>query len=52
MIIESGNTCPNCHGTQLVESWKGKIIVVNPEKSEIAQKAGIKQKGTFALKTR
>ena len=47
-----GDTCSICKGNQLTDTWKGKIIVLNPEKSEIAQKIGVKQKGTFALKTR
>jgi DNA-directed RNA polymerase subunit E" len=47
-----GDTCPICQGNSLIESWKGKIIVLDSEKSEIAQKIGIKQKGTYALKIR
>lgn len=51
IVVEDGK-CPICQGTQLIDTWKGKIIVTNPEKSEIAQKIGIKQKGSYALKTR
>lgn len=51
MIVE-GDTCPICKGNQLVENWKGKIIILDPEKSEIAKKLNIKQKGSFALKTK
>ena len=28
------------------------LVVVNPEKSEIAQKLNLKEKGNFAIKTR
>ena len=35
-----------------VEGFKGRIAVINPEKSEIAQKINIKQKGNFAIKAR
>ncbi|MCX6742200.1 MAG: DNA-directed RNA polymerase subunit E'' [Candidatus Pacearchaeota archaeon] len=52
IIVESGTTCPLCKGTQLIDSWKGKAIIINPEKSEIAQKLAVKQKGTYALKIR
>ncbi len=51
-IMVDGDTCPICQGNTLVESWKGKIIVLDSEKSEIAQRIGIKQKGTYALKIR
>ena len=34
------------------ESFKGKIVVLNPEKSEIANKINLKSKGNFAIKTR
>jgi DNA-directed RNA polymerase subunit E" len=51
-IMVEGDTCPICSSNQLTDTWKGKIIVLNPEKSEIAQKIGAKQKGVFALKTR
>jgi len=51
VFIEEGNQCPICQGTQLVESWKGRIIVLNCEESEIAKKLNIKQKGEYAIKT-
>jgi len=51
-VMVDGDTCPICQGNTLVESWKGKIIVLDSEKSEIAQRIGIKQKGTYALKIR
>jgi len=49
-IIVEGDKCPICQGTQLVESWKGQIIVLMPEESEIAKKMNIKEKGTYAIK--
>ena len=51
-IMVDGDTCPICKGQQLVDNWKGKIIVLDAEKSEITKKAGINQKGTYALKIR
>lgn len=33
-------------------SWKGRINVLNVEKSEIAQKIGIETKGEYAIKVR
>lgn len=51
-IIESGDKCPKCESKELTEGHKGRIVVLNPEKSEIAQKLNIKDKGNFAIKTR
>lgn len=48
--LVDGNTCPICKGTQFAESWKGKLIILNAEKSEIAKKVGIKVKGEYAIK--
>lgn len=33
-------------------SWKGRIIIMNPEKSVIAKKMAIDQKGEYAIKVR
>ena len=51
-IYESGEKCPDCDSKESTESFKGRVIVINPEKSEIAQKLNIKKKGNFAIKTR
>lgn len=51
-IYISGDKCPECGSKEFTEGFKGKIVVTNPEKSEIAQKLNLKQKGTFAIKTR
>ncbi|MCB9358863.1 DNA-directed RNA polymerase subunit E'' [Candidatus Woesearchaeota archaeon] len=33
-------------------SWKGRINVLNPEKSDIGKRVGIDEKGEYALKVR
>ena len=50
-IFVDGNKCPVCQGNQFIDSWKGRIVVLKPEDSEIAKKLKIKSKGTYALKT-
>ncbi len=42
--------CPNCQSQEHAENFKGKVIITNPEQSEIAQHLNIKRKGTFAIK--
>ena len=51
-IYEEGNKCPKCGSKESTDSFKGRIVVIDPEKSEIAQKLNIKGKGNFAIKTR
>ena len=48
--IYEGDKCPNCGSKEFSDSFKGRIEVTNPEKSEVAQKIGIKSKGNFAIK--
>ena len=51
-IFVKGSECPICKSTDLTTSWKGRIIILDPEKSEIAKKLNIREKGNFAIKTR
>ena len=51
-IVEHGEKCTKCDSKELTEGFKGRIVVLNPEKSEIAQKLNLKEKGNFAIKTR
>jgi len=51
-IYEAGEKCPKCGSKEHTEGFKGRIQVLNPEKSEIAKKLNIKDKGKFAIKTR
>lgn len=48
--IYEGDKCPNCGSKESSDSFKGRIAVTNPEKSEIAQKLGIKEKGNYTIK--
>lgn len=49
-LIVEGNVCPICKGNQFSESIKGKLIILDPENSEIAKKLGITVKGEYAIK--
>ncbi|MDP3882003.1 MAG: transcription elongation factor subunit Spt4 [Nanoarchaeota archaeon] len=48
--IYEGDECPNCQSKETTTNFKGKIIITNPEQSEIAKNLNIKQKGTYAVK--
>ncbi len=51
-IFVKGTNCPICSSSDLTNSWKGRIVVFDTEKSEIAKKLNIKIKGEYAIKTK
>ena len=51
-IYDEGDKCPRCGAKESTDAFKGRIVVIDSEKSEIAQKLNIKGKGNFAIKTR
>ena len=51
-IYDEGDKCPKCGSKESTDSFKGRVVVMNPEKSEIALKLNIKEKGNYAIKTR
>ncbi|MCD6563281.1 MAG: DNA-directed RNA polymerase, subunit E'' [Thermoproteales archaeon] len=44
--------CPNCGSRDFSDDWEGIAIIINPEKSEIAQALNITNPGRYALKVR
>ena len=51
MRISEDERCPVCGGTTS-QYWSGYLAVLDPEKSEIAKRMGIKTPGQYALKVR
>ena len=51
-IYDAGDKCPRCGAKEFTDSFKGRVYIKDPEKSEIAKKLNIKDKGNFAIKTR
>jgi len=51
-VIFEGEKCPNCDSKEYTEGFKGRTVILDPEKSEIAKKLNITTKGNFAIKTR
>ena len=50
--LHENEKCPKCDSKEFTETFKGRIVVFDPEKSEIAQKINLKDKGNFAIKAR
>ena len=42
--------CPICNNNQMLEKYKGTVVVLNARDSDVAVKLGIKDNGKFALK--
>ena len=51
MFVEK-DKCPNDNNTKFTDNWKGRIIIIDANKSEIAKKVGITVKGEYAIKIR
>lgn len=51
-LFVEGPECPICKGNQFVTNWKGRIAVLDAERSEIAKKIGLKVKGEYAIKAK
>lgn len=51
-VIEDADLkeCPVCGGTKFTTFWQGYVMIINPEKSEVAQILSITHKGKFALR--
>jgi len=49
-VTEEGEKCPNCGSTAFTTFWRGYVIILDPEKSEIAKKMGITISGKYALR--
>lgn len=48
-IMSHGDTCPICGSKELTNKWSSYVIVINAEKSSVAQKLGINVNSTFAI---
>ena len=46
----TGDKCPICKTTKLTKDWKGRIFVVNPDKSELAKKLNLTEAGEYTIR--
>jgi len=49
-LIYEGDPCPGCERKDTTDSFKGKVEIVNPEKSEISKQLKINKKGLYAIR--
>ena len=50
LLEKEERICPICNNTKFTTFWQGCILVINPEKSEIARLLDIKTNGKYALR--
>lgn len=49
-LIYQGENCPSCGKKEISDSFKGKVEIINSEKSEIAKKLKINKNGFYAIR--
>jgi DNA-directed RNA polymerase subunit E" len=49
-LIYEGDSCPYCGKKETSDNFKGKVEIVNPEKSDLASHLKIHKKGLYAIK--
>jgi DNA-directed RNA polymerase subunit E" len=49
-LFYDSEECPTCHSAQTAISWKGRLHILDKEKSTIAQKIGVTVEGEYAIK--
>jgi len=49
-LIYEGDICPSCGKKDTSDTFKGKVEIINPEKSEIAKELKVSKKGLYAVR--
>ncbi|MCS7111890.1 MAG: DNA-directed RNA polymerase, subunit E'' [Ignisphaera sp.] len=50
LLQPDAQKCPVCGSADFTNEWSGMVIIVDPEKSDVAKLLGIKAAGRYALK--
>ena len=50
--VVSGQSCAICGSTSFSTDWSGYVIIIDPARSQIAEKMQVKLAGKYALKVR
>ncbi len=52
LIKDKDQVCRACNSTSLTSDWSGYVVIIDPMKSQIAKRLGVKLAGAYALKVR
>jgi DNA-directed RNA polymerase subunit E" len=50
--LVTGQVCQICNSSALSSDWSGYVVIIDPQKSQIAKKLGVTLPGKYALKVR
>lgn len=50
-LIYEGDKCPNCGSQEYNEEIKGRLVILDPENSEVAKNIKINKKGRYVIKS-
>ena len=50
ILIDEVDQCPHHPSAHVSSDWTGYVIIVNPERSEIAKRLQVEKPGRYALK--
>ena len=51
-ILVEKDKCPICKKTQFTSNWKGRMIIINKNKSLLAKRINAEHEGEYAIKVR
>jgi DNA-directed RNA polymerase subunit E" len=49
-LIYEGDHCPHCEKKDVSDTFKGRVQILDTEKSELAQKLKLSKKGLYAIR--
>lgn len=50
--LVTGQVCQICNTSALSSDWSGYVVIIDPQKSQIAKRLGVTLPGKYALKVR
>ncbi|WFO76031.1 DNA-directed RNA polymerase, subunit E'' [Desulfurococcaceae archaeon MEX13E-LK6-19] len=52
LVEREAEVCPLCGSRDFTEDWEGMVVIIDPEKSDVARLLEIKKPGRYAIKVR
>jgi len=50
-MIYEGDKCPGCGSQEYIDEIKGKLVILDPENSEVAKNIKVSKKGSYAIRS-
>lgn len=51
-LVKEGDECPVCKSKDLTTTWRGLIVIYDPEGSKLAEEVGIEAPGRYAIRVK